>query len=188
MAVTNNFFEGQEECLQIQLAVKLLIGIQSRADEKHHQQQQPTSSRSQYHFRNVPQSYKQQPHQPEASAGEYILTVPETQMPVSQAIPPDQQTQELPRGQQNTTDSYLVVEVQQAGTLKTTTFHHQSNQGLQPIVIRRCHSQRKFTQHQPFLTIYSRSCAPIRWIYYPVTCIKTPPLLQPPSSKILLRS
>ena len=69
--------------------VKLLSCIQSRAEEHGRQPQQPqqqTFSRSSSGTSIfVPQTFQQAQH-PAPAAGEYILTIPETQMPASQII------------------------------------------------------------------------------------------------------
>ena len=66
--------------------VKLLKGFQSRAEERSRQPQQiqqPAVSRSSSATSTfVPQKF-QQPEQPAPDAREYILTIPETQMPAS---------------------------------------------------------------------------------------------------------
>ena len=82
-------------------AMKLLSGIQSRADERSHQPKQPQqqtlswspSATSAF----VPQTF-QQPQQPAPAAREYILTIQETQMP--QVTQPAQQSQVATGGQQ----------------------------------------------------------------------------------------
>ena len=77
-------------------AVKLLSGIQSSTEERNHQPQQPTLSRSPNTTSTyVPQSYQPQPA---ATAREYILSIPETQLPASQVIQPAQHTQVVSRG------------------------------------------------------------------------------------------
>ena len=61
-----------------------------------------------------------QPQQPADAAREYILTIPETQMPKSQAIQPVQQSQVVPREHQQSRGpqtSYLVVDEQQTSTI-----------------------------------------------------------------------
>ena len=64
-------------------AEKILSGTQSRAKEKTHQPQQPTLSRSSSATSTyVPQTF-QQPQQQAPAAREYILHIPETQIPVS---------------------------------------------------------------------------------------------------------
>ena len=72
----------------------------------------------------MPQTF-QQPQQPAPAAMEYILTIPETQMPASQPIQLTQQSQvatkeqQQPRGQLT---SFLVVDDQQAGPTRLLTF------------------------------------------------------------------
>ena len=99
--------------------MKRLSGIQSRAEERVCQLQQSTVSRSlSTTSRYVPLSY-QQLLVAVAVAKEYKLTIPETQMPASQAMQPAQQSkvgpriQQQPRGPQA---SELVFNEQQPGT------------------------------------------------------------------------
>ena len=67
-------------------AVKLLSGIQNRPEQSNHQPQLSTLSRSsgQYHFHICAPDLSAAAAA--ASAREYIFTIPETQMPVSQVI------------------------------------------------------------------------------------------------------
>ena len=79
---------------------KTLRGIQSKAEERCYQPQQPTLSRSSSaNSTFVPQTF-QQPQQPAPAAREYILTIPETPMPASRVIQPAQQIQMATKGQQ----------------------------------------------------------------------------------------
>ena len=77
-------------------AVKLLSSIQSRAEEHGHQpqqpQKQPLSRSSSATSTFVPQTFQQR-QQLTPTAREYILTIPDTQMPLSQVIQPVQQNQ-----------------------------------------------------------------------------------------------
>ena len=115
--------------------MKLLSGIKSRVEERVHQSQQPTLSRSSTAISTyVPQTL-QQPKQPAPAAKEYILHIPETQMPACQAIQPAQQSQvaqteqQQPRGQQS---SYLVVDKQQQGTSRQLHITISQRQHLNP--------------------------------------------------------
>ena len=82
-------------------AIILLICIQNRAEERIHQPQQPQqqtlSSSSSATSIFVPQTF-QQPLQPAPAAREYILIIPDTQMPASQVIQPAQQSQLATKG------------------------------------------------------------------------------------------
>ena len=84
-------------------AVKLLSKIHSKAEDRGCQLQQPQqqtllrSSSATSVF--VPQTF-QQPQQPALAAREYILTIPETQVPSSQVIQLAQQSQVATKGQQ----------------------------------------------------------------------------------------
>ena len=107
-------------------AMTLLSDIQNRREEKSHQPQQPqqqTFSRSSSATSTfVPQTF-QQPQQPSPAAREYILTIPETEMPASQVTHQSQVTnkgqQQQPRGQPT---SFEVVDDQQAGPSRPLTF------------------------------------------------------------------
>ena len=66
--------------------VKLLSTIQSRAEEHGHQVQQQTLSWSSSATSTVVSQTFQQPQQPAPATREYILIIPETQMPASQVI------------------------------------------------------------------------------------------------------
>ena len=89
--------------------VKLLSSIQSRAEERSRQPQQPqkqTFSRSSRATSTFVPLIFQQPQQAVPAAREYILTIQETRMPASQVIQPAQQRhvatkeqQQQPRGQ-----------------------------------------------------------------------------------------
>ena len=60
-----------------------------------------------------------------ASGREYIMTIPKTQMPASQVIKPAQQTQVVPRGQQQSRGqqtSYIVIDNQQPRTSRQLHF------------------------------------------------------------------
>ena len=78
-------------------AVKLLSSIQCRAEEHSCQPQQPqqqTLSRSSMTTSTFVPYTLQWPQQLAPGAKEYILTLPETQMPANQVIQPSQQSQE----------------------------------------------------------------------------------------------
>ena len=102
-------------------AVKLLRGIQSRAEERRQQPQQPRQP-TLYRSSSTTSTFLiqtfQQPKQPALAARKYILTILETQMPAGQAIKPAQQSQvatkgqQQPRGQRTT---FVVVDDQQPG-------------------------------------------------------------------------
>ena len=86
-------------------AVKLLSNTQSRAEECGRQPQQQTL-------------HNQQP-----TAREYILTIPETQIPTSKVIQPTQKSYVATKGQQQQqtrgqSTSFLVIDNQQAGPLR----------------------------------------------------------------------
>ena len=129
--------------------VKLLSGIHSRVEERSRQPQQPQqqtlSRNSSTTSTFVPQTF-QQPQQPALAAREYILTIPETQMPARQAIQPAQQIQVAANGQQQprgqptcwwpTTQSF-----------KTAYFHTDPIEALQSTVSCLCQQWRKSTQH-----------------------------------------
>ena len=111
-------------------AVKLLSNIQSKAEEYGHQLQQPQqqtllrSSSAASTF--VLQTFKQ-PQQPAPAAiREYILTIPETQMPSSQVIQSSQQIQVASKGQQQQPRGqptfFLVINDQQAGPTRPLMF------------------------------------------------------------------
>ena len=110
-------------------AVKLLRNIQSKAEEHGRQPQQPQqwtlSQSSSATLTYMPQTF-QQPQQPAPAAREYILTIPETQMPLSQVIQPAQQSQVASKGQQQQSrgqpTSCLVIDNQQAGPSRPLTF------------------------------------------------------------------
>ena len=72
----------------------------------------------------MPQTFLQ-PQQPAPAAREYILTIPETQMPSSQVVQPAQQSQVASKGQQQSRvqqTSFLVIDDQQAGPSQPLTF------------------------------------------------------------------
>ena len=75
--------------------------------------------------RFVPQTF-QRLQQPAPVAREYILTIPETQMPSSQVIQPVQQSQVASKGHQQQSRrhpiSFLICEDQQAGPSRPLTF------------------------------------------------------------------
>ena len=101
--------------------------IKSRTEERIHQPNQPSLCGSpSTTFTCMPLSYQQQqPQQRAASGREYILTILETEMPASQAIQPAQQSQVVPRGQQQPRGpqtSYLVVDEQQPSTSRQLNF------------------------------------------------------------------
>ena len=114
------------------VAVKLLSGIQSRAEERTHQSLpplQPTLSRSSSTTSiNVPQTF-QQPQQVASAGREYIITISETQMPASQVIQPRRQQQ--PRGQPT---SFLLVDDQQARPSRPLTFTLSPTKHFKPSV------------------------------------------------------
>ena len=80
-------------------AVKLLSNIQSKAEEGGRQLQQTLSRSSSAASTFVPKTF-QQPQQPAPAAREYILTIPETEIPSSQIIRPAKQSQVASKGQQ----------------------------------------------------------------------------------------
>ena len=100
-------------------AVKLL---KNKAEEHGRQPQQPqqqTLSRSSSAASTfVPQTF-QQPQQPAPAAREYILIIPETQIPPSQVIQTAQQSQMASKGQQQQSrrqpTSFLVIDNKQPG-------------------------------------------------------------------------
>ena len=103
--------------------------VKSRTDERSYQPQQPqqqTLSRSSSATSTfVPQTF-QPPRQDASAAREYILTMPETQIPTSQVIQPAQQSQMVTKGQQQKLrgqlTSFLVVDDQQARPSSMLTF------------------------------------------------------------------
>ena len=77
-------------------AVKPLSNIQSRAEEFSHQPEQPqqqTLSRGSNVISTFVSQTIQLPQQPAPAVREYILIIPETQMPPSQVNQPSQQRQ-----------------------------------------------------------------------------------------------
>ena len=68
----------------------------------------------------------EQPLQPAPAAREYILTIPETQMPSSWVIKPPQQSQAIGKGQKQQSighlTSFLVSDDQQAGPSRPLIF------------------------------------------------------------------
>ena len=134
--------------------VKILCEIQSRVEERNHQPQQPTFSKS----TSITSTYVLQTYQQQsaASAREYISTIPEIQMPASQTIQPAHQTLVMPRGQQQ----YRTCQRATTWDFKTPTFHHQLNQCPQPTVSSLCHRRRNCIQHLrtlAYLGTYSQS-------------------------------
>ena len=87
-------------------------------------QQQTLSRGSSVTSRFVPQTF-QHPQQPAPAAREYILTIPESHMPVSPVFQPIQQIQVAAKGQQQPsgqTISFLVVDDLQARPSRPLTF------------------------------------------------------------------
>ena len=69
---------------------------------------------------------------------EYILHIPETQIPANHAIQPAQQTQVVPRGQQQPTGpqtSCMVVDDQQPGTSRQLHFTISLNKVFKPLSV-----------------------------------------------------
>ena len=70
----------------------------------------------------------QQPQQPAPAAREYILTIPETQIPASQVIQPAQQSKVATKGQQQQSrgqqTSFIVVDNRQAGPYPLIPMKH----------------------------------------------------------------
>ena len=125
-------------------AVKFLRGIQSRADERTCQPQQPqqqTRSRSSTETSTFVAQTFQQPQQPTHAAREYMLTTPETQMPASQVIQPAQQSQVTTKIQQHPKGRPTTL------AFKTAYFHIDPDKALQSTINCLCHRQRKSTQH-----------------------------------------
>ena len=91
-----------------------------------HQPQQHIFSQSSSATSTFVQQTFQQPQQPVPAAREYILTIPETQMPASQVIQPAQQSQVAAKGQQQQSrgqpTSLPVVKHQQAGPSRQLSF------------------------------------------------------------------
>ena len=112
----------------INKAVKLLTSIQSKAEDRGHQPQQSqqhTLSRSSSAASTFVTHTFEQPQESTPAAREYIITIPETQMPARQAIQTAQQTQVATKGQQQPRGqptSFLVVDNQQAGPSRLLTF------------------------------------------------------------------
>ena len=108
-------------------AIKLLSSIQSKAEKRSHQPQQPQqqilSRSSSATSTFVPKTF-QQLQQPAPAAREYILTIPETQITASQAIQPAQQSQVQPKDRSNpeVIDDFLVIDDQQVGPLRPLAF------------------------------------------------------------------
>ena len=95
-------------------AVKLLSNIQCKADEQGHQPQQPQQQTLSQSLSKtsifVPQTF-QQLQQPAPAAKEYILTIPETQMPASHVIQPAQQSQMVKKVNTTYQDSQALSEI-----------------------------------------------------------------------------
>ena len=110
-------------------AVKLLSNFQSKdkgcGRQPQQAQQQTLSQSSSATSTFVPETFKQ-PQQPAQASREYILTIPETQIPSSQVIQPSQQRQVATKGQQQRSrghpTSFLVIDDQQAGPSRLLTF------------------------------------------------------------------
>ena len=124
--------------------VKLLCNVQRKAEKHGRQLQQaqqqtlPRSSSATLTF--VPQTF-QQPQQPAPAARECILTIPETQMPLSQVIQPAQQSQQQQSRGQPT--PFLVIDDQKAGASRPLD----TVEALQPSISCPCYRRRKPTQH-----------------------------------------
>ena len=128
-----NYLESEVEALvdrDIQTfrnkAVRLLSRIQSRAEKRSclpQQPQQHTLSRSSSATSTfVPQTF-QQPQQPAPAAREYILTIPETQMPASKIIKPaKQKPSRNQRQNREQPTSFVVVDDQQPEPARLITF------------------------------------------------------------------
>ena len=108
--------------------VKLLSSIQSRAEERSHQPQQPeqpTLSRSSSVASTFVLQIFQQPQQTAPAAREYILTIKESQISASQAIQPTQQSQVATKGQQQPRVQpifFVVLDHQQPGPSRLFAF------------------------------------------------------------------
>ena len=106
-----------------------------------------------------------QPQQPAASASEYILTIPETQMLANQVTQPVQQVgsrRQQPRGPHT---SYLVVEDQQPETSRephiTISFTKAFN--LSVALVTGEDTTHTISGLSSLLVIYSQSCVTSRW-------------------------
>ena len=108
-------------------AVKLLSSIPSRAQGRGRQPQQPQQQtlsqdlvQLQHLYHRHFNSHSNQPQ------GEYILTIPETQMLATQVIQTSQQSQVATKGQKQQSrghlTSFLVIDNQQAGPSRPLTF------------------------------------------------------------------
>ena len=140
-----------------------------------HPQQQILSRSSNVASTFVPQTF-QQPQQPAPAGREYILTIPETQMPTSQVIQPQVATKRQQQQTREQLTSFLVTDDQQPGPSSLLTFTLTLMKQFNPPATSRLTNRSRFhPRHTKTSCLSSNHCndvVPFPYFVYAIYCIK----------------